>query len=85
MEIFKECQIIPTKTKLDSKPSCFALQKHSPFTELFNKFLNEMRERGVLDKILVTEKIQPQNCPDLSGKPLTMNSCFTAFIALIIG
>ena len=42
-----------------------------------------MRERGVMKEILKKYKTPPQVCPDLSGKPLGINSTFTAFVLLV--
>ena len=44
-----------------------------------------MREKGSLQQILKMYKIETQFCPDDSGKPLGLESCFTAFLALLSG
>ena len=62
-----------------------ALQKNSPFLGLFNYCLTQKRLKGILNKMDMDDRIQPQSCPNLSGKPLTITSCFTAFIVLFAG
>ena len=82
---FRACEVITIPTKYDPIHSGFALQQHSPYNELFNYYLREMREKGSLQQILNKYEIGTQFCPDESGKPLGFESCFTAFLALIAG
>ena len=63
----------------------FGYQKHWPYQGLFDHYLQEMREKGALKKILDKYKTKPQVCPDLSGKALGFESCFTAFLVLLSG
>ena len=44
-----------------------------------------MREKGSLKEILEKYEPPPQICPDASGLPLGFESCFTAFLVLIMG
>ena len=83
MDEYKNCEIVGTKILLASTPSTYAMQKNSPFLELFKTVFYEMRESGIIAKW--NGKADPQQCPDLSGKPLDMNSCFTSFIILLFG
>ena len=69
--------------KYDPKPYAYGFQKHSPYLGLFNHFLNEMREKGVMKQILEKYESAAQVCPDMSGKPLEINTSFTAFILLL--
>ena len=48
--------------------------------EIFNYFLQEMKEKGVIKQILEKYKSGPQVCPDMSGQPLGINNSFTAFL-----
>jgi hypothetical protein len=52
---------------------------------LFNFYLKELREKGVLKQILKKHESPSQFCPDYSGKSLGFGSCFTAFVILIAG
>jgi hypothetical protein len=53
--------------------------------DLFNFYLKELREKGVLKQILKKHESPSQFCPDYSGKSLGFGSCFTAFVILIAG
>ena len=44
-----------------------------------------MAEKGSMQQIFEKYEERPQVCPDLNGKPLGMESCFTAFGVLIFG
>ena len=80
---YKNCEVINIPAKYDPKPYAFGFQKNSPYLGLFNHFLKEMREKGVMKNILVKYESATQVCPDMSGKPLGINSSFTAFLLLI--
>ena len=83
---YQTCKVIAIPGKYNLVHGGIALQKDSPYNELFNFYLKEMREKGSLKQII--EKYETgttQFCPDESGKPLGLESCFTAFLALIIG
>ena len=82
---YSDCKIIGTLAKYDFKPSAYGFQKHSPYLFLFNHFLNEMREKGTMNKILTKYEPKPQNCPDYSGKPLGISTCISAFVILAFG
>ena len=71
--------------KLNFRLRAFPFQKHSPYLEIFNFHLNLMHENGVLHKIKANYEPAPQKCSDNSGKPLTLNSCFSAFVVMIAG
>lgn len=82
---YSDCQVIVAPARYDYKPYAYGFQKNSPYLGLFNHYLKEMRERGALKKILNKYESKAQNCPDMSGQPLGMESCFTAFVALCFG
>ena len=63
----------------------YGFQKDSPYVDLFNYFLKEMDEKGILTKIHKKYKNHQQFCPDLGGKPLGFEGCIMAFIALLGG
>ena len=44
-----------------------------------------MREKGRLEKIMLDYEVVDQVCPDLSGLPIGFDSCFTAFLVLLVG
>ena len=80
---YTSCEVIAIPGKFALTPFGYGFQKNSPYLGLFNYFLHEMREKGVLKEILVKYESAAQVCPDLSGKPLGINSSFTAFLLLI--
>ena len=63
----------------------YGFQKDSPYLGLFNHYIKELREKGILNQISNKYDTGAQVCPDESGKPLGFESCFTAFLALLAG
>ena len=53
--------------------------------DIFNYYLREMIEKGVINQISERYEASQQVCPDLNGSPLGFESCFAAFLALIVG
>ena len=63
-EEFLECKILEAPGKYDFKPYAIGYQKHSPYAEMLDYHIEEMRESGVLDKIRDKYRSLPQQCPD---------------------
>ena len=82
---YAECEIIAIPKKYNFKPLAFGFQKDSPYLDIFNYYLREMIEKGVMKQISERYEAPLQVCPDLNGSPLGFESCFGAFLALIIG
>ena len=82
---YASCQLIIIPAKYDFKPYAYGFQKDSPYLGLFKHYLKELREKGVLEQILIKYESGAQFCPDESGKPLGFESCFTAFLVLLLG
>ena len=61
------------------------MQKDSPYYGIFNHYIHSKRQDGTLKKIMNSYKPPPQKCPDYSGKPSSLYSCFTAFVVIISG
>ncbi len=55
------------------------------FSGPFNYVLEQMRERGSMEKIKGNYATQAQVCPDTSGQALGFDSCFSAFLLLLTG
>ncbi len=85
MLVFKDCKIVPLPQKTNPSYLAFALQKDSPFLEIFNYFLLKMMEVGEIKRITEKYTTFSQECPNYSGKPLGFNSCVTAFGLLCFG
>ena len=82
---FLNCEIIAIPGKYNFKPFAFGFQKDSPYQGLFDFYVKEMIEKGITKQILDRYQTADQVCPDLSGSSLGFESCFPAFLALIIG
>ena len=63
----------------------FTLPKHSPYLELVNYSIDQLKETGALERILKKWKPLPPMCEDKTGKPLGFRSCLTSFLVMIIG
>ena len=61
------------------------MQKNSPFYWAFHHTINKMKEGGTFQKIVNSFSGESQVCPDTSGKSLTFNKVFTAFVLLLVG
>ena len=82
---YEDCVIVATEGKYFLRPYAWAFQKHSPYLDAFNYFLQEFIEKGYWDAIQSKYEPPPQVCPDLSGMPIEWSSVFTAFLFLIGG
>ena len=79
---FTECKLIDTKVLLQSATFAWGLQKHSPYLSLFNFHMKRMDEKGTIKKLFQKYKPPPQVCPDKAGRPISFESCLTAFLSL---
>ena len=84
-DAYKECLIIPTKGQYMKKSIAWAFPKRSPFLNIFNLNFQKFKARGIWRGIKNRYKNLPQECPDLSGNSIDFDSCFTAFLILLIG
>jgi hypothetical protein len=77
--------VIAIPAKYAFKPMAYGFQKDSPYLDLFNYMIKEMKEKGSYDKIAANYKPPPQFCPDTSGQPLGFDSCITVYLIIIAG
>ena len=82
---YKDCLILATDGEYFKQPIAWAFQKHSPYLDSFNHFLQDFIEKGTWDAIQNKYEPQPQHCPDLSGMPVSWGTCFTAYLVLCGG
>ena len=82
---YTACELIAIPERYDVKPFSYGFQKDSPLVGLFNHFLHQIKEKGVLDEIFTEYEAAPQVCPDYSGQGLGMDSVFTAFLVFLGG
>ena len=64
MKEYIDCKILATPGKYDFKPYAIGYQKNSPYAQMLDYHIEEMRESGVLDKIRDKYRSLPQQCPD---------------------
>ena len=67
------------------KSIAWAFPKKSPFLNIFNLNFQKFKARGIWKGIKNRYKSLPQECPDLRGNSIDFDSCFTAFLILLIG
>ena len=84
-EAYSSCKIIDTGVTVSSSKLAWAVEKNSPFYDALNYNIKSLQEIGVIQRNDKTYKPHDQVCPDLSGKPLAMNQCISAFLILIGG
>ena len=82
---YKECEIIALPRKYEAKPYGFAFQTNSPYLQLFNYYINRLRENGILERASKAFEPEPQECPDIRGKALGFENCSGAFLVMMIG
>ena len=66
---YSNCEIVAIEAKYDFKPYGWGFQKDSPFLDIFNYYLDEMREKGAMKQIFKKHEPQPQVttswCPEV--------------------
>ena len=82
---YQDCLIVAIKGNYNPKPVAWLFQKHSPYMDIFDFYKNELIEKGTWNAIQHKYDVNPQVCPNLSGKPIGFTTCFTAFLFLIGG
>jgi hypothetical protein len=76
---------VVTKGKYFLRPYAWAFQQYSPYLDIFNYYISEMKEKGPWSAIISKYEAATQICPDQSGMPIEFANCFTAFLCLIAG
>ena len=82
---FAKCDVIDIPFKGNKNPNAFGFQKNSPYVEIFDYYLRELLEEGIVDKIKEKYRTLPPDCGNSAGKPLGFTNCFTAFLPLVFG
>ena len=85
LDAYINCKIVATEGKYNYEPTAYGFQKDSPFLPLFNYYLNQIKDKGMMKQILGKYEPPPQICPDHSGKSLGFSSVFAAFGVLFFG
>ena len=81
---YPSCEIISVAS-YEKKNVAWAFPKDSEYLSLFNHYLKAMDEKGITRQILENYETPPPICPDMSGQPLDLNSCFTGFLPILAG
>ena len=84
-EAYLTCKIVDTGVPVSKNKLAWAISKGSPFNAAITYNFLMMKEIGVIQRFSKAYQPKTQVCPDLSGRPLTMNQCASTFIILAIG
>ena len=84
-EAYLSCKIITTGAPVSNNKLAWAIPKESPLAETIGYNFKKIKEIGVIQRFSTAYLPPTQVCPNLSGRPLTMNQCISAFIILAIG
>ena len=65
----------------------WVFRKNSPLIDLFSYELNQLKETGVIGKIIgnYIDEDTPVFCETSSFKPIEYENIFTAFVLLVVG
>ena len=63
----------------------FSFPKNSPYLQLFDYYIIRLQERGILERIIKKHTPQPRDCNTSSAKAIGYESCFFAFLLLLLG
>ncbi|XP_047735560.1 glutamate receptor ionotropic, kainate glr-3 [Hyalella azteca] len=78
------CLLANSKLDLMFNDGAFAFRKGSHFVPLFSYFINQVKESGILEKIIL--KYYPSyTCPDTFDMSVGYKQVFTAFLCLVMG
>ena len=72
------CEIVTTSAPTYSARLGWAIPKRSPFYGTFQYHIKKIKESGAVDRSITKYKSNCQNCPDYSGKPISIQQCFIA-------
>ena len=84
-EAYKHCKVVSIPPIVRKTQLAFATTKHFPFYEAFKKYINELKEVGLVQRYIKKHLMEKQTCKDYSGESITINQCFIAFQVLVVG
>jgi hypothetical protein len=82
---YVNCEFVAIPAKYGFISNAYGFQKYSPYLDIFNYFIIQLKESGSYKKINIKYVSKPQICPDYSGKSLGFNSCVTMFLVILMG
>ena len=84
-EAYFSCKIVDTGVSFYREQLAFAMPKKSPYFDLFYFHINRLKESGKVQRYKQIYERNPQSCPDYSGRPISIEQCFTTFIIVSCG
>ncbi len=85
LDAYGTCEIIPIPEKFETKPYAFGFQKNSPYVDIFNYYLGQLRETGALHKLKSKYVKKEPACPNTAGLPIGFANSISAFLVLSFG
>ena len=82
---YLSCKIVDIKPPIRKTYLAFATQKNSPLYPKFKHHINNLKEVGLVQKYIKSQRIEAQVCKDYSGEPVTIKQCYSAFQILVAG
>ena len=73
---FADCKLVASPGKYGIIPTAIAYQKDSPYAEMFDYHIEQMRAAGVLDRITAKYNEPAQKCPGLRSVVLVAHKTY---------
>ena len=84
-QAYLDCKIVNILGPLHKSQLAWIVPKNSPYIEIFRHHLQQLKENGVVERYYKMYVVGDQVCPDLSGKPLSLKQCISAFLVFAPG
>ena len=65
--------------------TAFPFQKDSPYLKIFNRKLKELKEKGIISKIISKHRLTPRDCQTSAATSIDVEDCFTAYLIWAFG
>ena len=82
---FIQCKTVNIGEAIRTSQLAYATQKYSPLHQAFKNKIKNMKEGGNIQRAIKRHQMTSQFCEDYSGKPISMNQCYTAYQLLSVG
>lgn len=84
-QAYLDCKIVNILGPLHKSQLAWIVPKNSPYLEIFRYHLQQLKENGIVERYYKMYVVGDQVCPDLSGKPLSLKQCISAFLVFAPG
>ena len=81
----KNCDVIDIPQAIAKIKTGFPFQKNSPYLKIFNRKIKDLKEKGILSKIINKHRLTPRNCQTSSATTIDVEDCFTAYLIWACG